>query len=151
LFFRCAGLSDSMIDGIGISLDVFFQGCSLRCTGCHNPELHDFGGGFSCDTLDIIKRIEQYDFYDSIVFVGGEPLEQIDAVRDLAMRSNLCNVLYTGWNIDQIPIDIINSMNMIVAGPYIESLKTGGFPASSNQTIIKRNKNEDNSNIFGGI
>jgi anaerobic ribonucleoside-triphosphate reductase activating protein len=140
VIFRCAGISDSMIDGPGISLDVFFQGCSLGCLGCHNPALQDHGGGFSYDTDDIIKHIEKYSFYDSLVLTGGEPLEQQEAARDLVTRSGLYNVLYTGWLLEEIPTDIIKSIIMIKSGPYLESLKTGGFPASSNQIIIKRDK-----------
>lgn len=41
MIFRCAGISDSTNDGIGMALDIFFQGCSLKCKGCQNPELQE--------------------------------------------------------------------------------------------------------------
>jgi anaerobic ribonucleoside-triphosphate reductase activating protein len=137
VIFRCAGLSDSTNDGLGeIALDTFFQGCSMKCSGCHNPELQDFKGGFDYNTDDIIKQIKKYnDFYKAIVFVGGEPLEQPEALYDLASKSGIKNILYTGWLYDDIPDKIKSVMNIIVDGPYIESLRTDGFPASSNQKI----------------
>jgi anaerobic ribonucleoside-triphosphate reductase activating protein len=135
--FRCAGITDSMNDAPGkIALDVFFQGCSLGCKGCQNPELQDPNGGFDLDTDEIIDHLEQHkDFYQALVFLGGEPLEQIDALFNLASRSGLYNVLYTGWLHEEIPLDIRMVMNMIIDGPYIEELKTDGFPSSENQRI----------------
>jgi len=135
--FKCAGITDSVNDAPGkIGLDVFFQGCSLECKGCQNPELQDPNGGFDLDTDEIIDHLEQHkDFYQALVFLGGEPLEQIDALFGLASRSGLYNVLYTGWLHEEIPLDIRKVMNMIIDGPYIEELKTGRFPASENQRI----------------
>jgi len=119
-----------------VALDVFFQGCSLGCKGCQNPELQDPNGEFDLDTDEIIDHLEQHkDFYQALVFLGGEPLEQIEAVLDLSLRSSSYNILYTGWLYKKIPSEIRSIMNMIVDGPYIEELKTGGFPASENQRI----------------
>lgn len=139
MIFRCAGITDSMNDGVGIALDVFFQGCSLGCKGCHNPELQDKDGGFELDTDEIIEHLNKHKgFYESIVFLGGEPLGQQEALMDIANRINLYKVLYTGYLYENIPNEIRSIMDMIVDGPYIEELKTGGFPASSNQVIFKR-------------
>jgi anaerobic ribonucleoside-triphosphate reductase activating protein len=137
--FKCAGITDSMNDAPGkIGLDVFFQGCSLKCPGCQNPDLQDPNGGFEIDTDEIINHLNQHrDFYQALVFLGGESLEQDKAVLDLASRSRsgLYNVLYTGWLYEKIPLKIKSVMDMIIDGPYIEELKTNGFPASENQRI----------------
>lgn len=134
--FRCAGISDSMNDGKGIALDVFFQGCYLKCPGCHNPELQDFAGGEEIDTDEIISHLNDHkDFYQSLVFLGGEPMEQEEVLYDLASRSGLYNVLYTGRLYEEIPDRIKKVLDMVVDGPYREDLKTDGFPASSNQKI----------------
>jgi len=135
--FRCAGITDSMNDAPGkIALDVFFQGCSLRCKGCQNPDLQDLNGGFDLDTNEVIEHLKKHkNFYQALVFVGGEPLEQVDALFDLASRSGLYSVLYTGWLYKEIPSEIRLIMDMIIDGPYIEKLKTSGFPASENQRV----------------
>ena len=38
-------ISDSIVDGPGLRLTVFTQGCPHRCPGCHNPETWDPAGG----------------------------------------------------------------------------------------------------------
>ena len=53
---RIAGIEpESIVDGPGIRLTVFVQGCPHHCLGCHNPETHDFDGG----TIMPITTIER--------------------------------------------------------------------------------------------
>ena len=93
----------SVNDGPGIRTTVFFKGCPLNCTWCHNPESRsispekcnknpykNFTGflnngediiGQSVSTDLIIKEIEKdYLFYEEskggVTFSGGEPLMQ---------------------------------------------------------------------------
>jgi anaerobic ribonucleoside-triphosphate reductase activating protein len=134
--FRCAGISDSTIDGIGIGLNIFFQGCSLKCDQCQNPGLQDKNDGYDEYTKNIINLIEEYnDYYDSICFLGGEPCEQTESLHDLVSKLSLPKVLYTGWLYRYVPIDIRDKLDIIVDGPYIERFKTDGFPASKNQKV----------------
>lgn len=143
MIFRCAGISDSMIDAPGmIGLNVFFQGCSLRCLGCQNPELQSFEGGFGADTDDVIEVLRKFDgFYEAVIFVGGEPLEQPDAVKAIAEATDLYKVLYTGWLFKDVPEEVRDLMDMIVDGPYVRDLEDGGFPVTTNQKVWKRDKN----------
>lgn len=71
------------VDGPGVRLVFFFQGCSYRCLYCHNPE----GWGQSCDVtkkLSIRQMLKIYKsnkpFYQNggVTISGGEPLLQID-------------------------------------------------------------------------
>lgn len=152
MIFRCGGISDSTIDGIGMSLDIFFQGCSRGCKNCHNLELQDKNGGFDYYTHHIFEHLEKYfGFYQSIVFVGGEPLENdmnaIFHILNFVKNSGLIKVLYTGWVYEDITGFVAKMFDIIIDGPYIEELKTGGFPASSNQNIyIYGKKIELNNN-----
>ena len=44
---RLAGLKlNDCVDGEGISVSLWTQGCPHRCKGCHNPETWDFNGGY---------------------------------------------------------------------------------------------------------
>ena len=36
---------DSIVDGPGLRLTIFTQGCLHHCPGCHNPQTHDPNGG----------------------------------------------------------------------------------------------------------
>lgn len=128
-------------DTDGIAASIFFQGCPFMCKGCHNPELQSFEGGEETTTSHVINKIKEHiGWYDSIAFMGGEPLEQPEALTDLLLQAKALGLrrwLYTGYTLKNVPDDIKNLCSVIVAGRYIDDLKTGGFPASSNQQIYK--------------
>ena len=142
MLVRLGGYNElSLIEAEGlIAFAVFFQGCSRGCEGCHNPELQPFDGGGMVDTGEITKKLwTNRDYYEAVVFVGGEPLDQPEPLKELlefVRGTNMYSWLYTGYYPDQIPEDIFELADVIVAGPYIDEQKTGGFPASSNQIIF---------------
>lgn len=134
--FRCAGINTGIINGIGISYEIFFSGCYHDCPGCQNPDLQDFSYGTEIDTNDILYHLERYlGFYNSVVFTGGDPVYQPIPLYTLASKCKLPSVLYTGFHFEDIPENIRNVMTIIVDGLYIQELKTDGFPASRNQNI----------------
>ena len=134
--FKISSIQSGTINGIGISLEIWLQGCNLACIGCQNPDLQDFSGGTYYDTNLLLEHITKYNnFYNSIVFLGGEPLCQPKALYEIASKSKLPNILYTGYNYSGIPDYIKDVMYVIVAGPYKEEFKTDGFPVTANQEI----------------
>ncbi|MDO5837009.1 MAG: anaerobic ribonucleoside-triphosphate reductase activating protein [Methanobacterium sp.] len=65
-----------------MSLVIFTGGCLLKCPYCHNPEIID--GGESSPISDIKEEIDDaLDFIDAVVVTGGEPLMQIEDVRQI--------------------------------------------------------------------
>jgi len=69
------------LDGPGIRMVVFLQGCKLRCLYCHNPDTWLVTGGtlFTCDEIvNKAKRYKPYFIFNNggITFSGGEPLRQ---------------------------------------------------------------------------
>lgn len=84
-------------DGPGIRTSVFFKGCPLNCSWCHNPESRKFGiemirSGDPCDVLQLGYTIDENVLMNIILkdkvyyshsgggvtFTGGEPTAQID-------------------------------------------------------------------------
>ena len=51
VYLRLAGLEEeSIVDGPGLRLTVFTQGCRHACPGCHNPRTHALDGDVVCYT-----------------------------------------------------------------------------------------------------
>lgn len=77
-FLRVAGVTrDSIVDGPGVRLTVFSQGCKIKCPFCHNPRTWDFAGGQLISLDDILNNYRPQ--YQGITFSGGEPFDQDDA------------------------------------------------------------------------
>lgn len=72
------------VDGPGIRLVVFLQGCPLRCIFCHNPDTWLATGGTETPIEEIVtkaKRMRPYLGDDGgVTFSGGEPLMQAEAL-----------------------------------------------------------------------
>ena len=70
-----------LVDGPGIRVVVFMQGCPLRCIFCHNPDTWIPDKNLEISTTDLVDRIRKFRpyFEDSgggVTFSGGEPLLQ---------------------------------------------------------------------------
>ena len=71
------------VDGPGIRVIVFMQGCPLRCLYCHNPDIAFFNDEKTLMTPEqVLNRISRYKSYfgsdGGVTFSGGEPLRQPD-------------------------------------------------------------------------
>ena len=68
------------VDGPGVRLVVFMQGCNLRCACCHNPDTHNIHDGTEYTPEEIVKKVTRYREYfgneGGITLSGGEPLLQ---------------------------------------------------------------------------
>ena len=70
-----------LVDGPGIRVVVFFQGCSLRCKYWHNPDTWTPNGGEEYTPERLVKKIERFKSYfatsgGGVTFSGGDPLRQ---------------------------------------------------------------------------
>lgn len=126
------------------SFTIWFGGCSLNCPDCQNPELQEADNWDNWSVKELTSMIlDNYDRYNvqSVVFLGGEPLQQ-DQQELLLLCSALHSVglkiwLYTGYDIDLVDNDLIQYLHMIKCGRYDRELAQDGFPASSNQKVYK--------------
>jgi len=69
------------VDGPGIRLVVFFQGCPMRCLYCHNPDTWHMADGKPMAVEEILAQFRKNKaFYTKggITATGGEPLMQLD-------------------------------------------------------------------------
>ena len=145
---RIAGIvNDSIVDGPGLRLAIFAQGCPHHCPGCHNPESHDFAGGSDMDTEEIIARMDANPLLDGITLTGGEPFEQPEACRILADAAHArgLNVwAYSGYTFEQLCAvpekrRLLEACDVLVDGPFLleERSLDLRFRGSKNQRVLK--------------
>ena len=75
----------SRANGPGLRTVVFFQGCTLGCHGCFNPESHAFHGP-ELDTLAVAERVlraYREQAVEGVTFSGGEPMQQAPSLLEL--------------------------------------------------------------------
>ena len=87
-------LSSSNLDGPGIRVVVFMQGCNLRCKYCHNPETQCLDGGTEVSVSELVEKVLRYKVYlgkdGGLTISGGEPLLQLDFICEVfkAIKAN---------------------------------------------------------------
>lgn len=77
------------VDGPGIRMVVFMQGCPLRCAYCHNPDTWDTKDGQEYTVSQLMSEITKYKVYmnasgGGVTFTGGDPLLQAEYLAQVA-------------------------------------------------------------------
>ena len=83
--FLHAFVPASRANGPGLRTVVYFQGCSLKCAGCWNPDTHKFRG-MEVTVLEVAQRFEdasRLEPMEGVTFSGGEPMQQAEALLEL--------------------------------------------------------------------
>lgn len=148
---RIAGIiNESIVDGPGIRMVIFAQGCRHKCKGCHNPHTHSFDGGELVEVSKILNDIRKNPLLDGITLSGGDPFEQAEAFAELAgkvKKTGLNVITYTGYTFEQLLKysaerkgykELLENTDMLVDGPFILEEKNLllKFRGSKNQRII---------------
>lgn len=140
-------VTDSIVDGPGLRLAIFTQGCPHACPGCHNPQSHDAAGGNETPIADIAEKAAKNPLLSGITLSGGEPLEQAGACLALldALPKGLSIWIYSGWTYEEIiesgdaeRITLIEACDVLVDGRFNQAKKSLElkFCGSSNQRLI---------------
>lgn len=145
---RLAGLvNDSIVDGPGLRLAIFTQGCPHHCPECHNPQSHDREGGEWHDTVELAAMAAENILLDGITLTGGDPFVQPEACADLARRAHNAGLnvwCYTGYVFEELLTGkpewrmLLENVDVLVDGPFLRAQKTldKRFRGSANQRII---------------
>lgn len=83
------------VDGPGIRLVVFMQGCPMRCLYCHNPDTWSFEQNKRMSVDEILKKyndLKEFLKNGGITVSGGEPLLQTNFVTELFSRAKEQNI-----------------------------------------------------------
>lgn len=147
---RIAGtVNDSIVDGKGIRFTIFTQGCPHHCKGCHNPETHDFNGGYDIDTAELLEKIKANPLLDGVTFSGGEPFMQAEILAEFAAEIkslSLDIVTYTGYTFEELYANrdknswgrLLEATDHLIDGKFEIEKKdwTAKFRGSSNQRYL---------------
>lgn len=139
---------DSIVDGPGLRLTIFTQGCLHHCPGCHNPQTHDPDGGSWADTEDILAAAAENPLLDGITLSGGDPFLQpvpCLALAEGAHKIGLNVWTYTGYTWEALleendaeKLALLKETDVLVDGPFLlaeRSLELQ-FCGSRNQRLI---------------
>ena len=147
-------------NGNGCRVTLWVSGCTHKCPGCHNSWTWKYEQGkiFYIDRREIFEQLSYWldkDYIEGLTFSGGDPLCQdeqglnelliiIEWFRKRYPQKNIW--LFTGYTKEEIDEsnnnqlkEIINNIDVLVDGPYIEELRDTAhtpFRGSTNQRII---------------
>ncbi|NLJ78025.1 MAG: anaerobic ribonucleoside-triphosphate reductase activating protein [Tissierellia bacterium] len=160
---KIAGImQESIVDGPGLRLAVFTQGCVHNCAGCHNPETHSFDAGYYVSIGEILEMLQGNSLLEGMTLSGGEPFHQGRLCGILAERTKKMglNVLtYTGYTYEELMYEIdfnpgwkklLYSTDILIDGRFDINRRNLllKFRGSENQRIIDVKKSLEQNRVI---
>lgn len=158
--------SPDISNGNGIRVTLWVAGCTHHCKGCHNSWTWNYDQGKDISDPEefnkLLNELEEKlskDYIEGLTISGGDPLcqdeEGLEQLLDIIgwvrthfgyYDKNYRNIwLYTGYTLDyikehgtELQKEVINSVDVVVDGTYIEELRdvvNTPFRGSTNQKI----------------
>lgn len=128
--------------GPGARIGIWFQGCSIRCTGCISMDTWDPERGET--TMGAVLSVVEpwLRQADGITISGGEPFDQPEALRLLltALRGRVAGdiLVYSGYPLEALALEGFEGLfDVLVADPFdTRSSQTLALRGSDNQRLI---------------
>lgn len=158
-----AGINyNSIVDGDGVRLVLFFSGCKHNCTGCHNKQAQNFECGIQFSRVlqeKVIEYVRSTSFIKGFTLSGGDPMYSAELLIPFVqrVRSEVPNAdvwIYSGFTYEQIQRDeqrfkLLSLCDILVDGEFVldqkdESLK---FRGSRNQRVIDIQKSKQEGKV----
>ncbi len=144
LAYKCS--KDSTVDGPGLRIVVWTQGCVHNCKECHNPETHDLKAGYLEDIDNVIDYINQAKMQRGITLSGGEPFLQpleLVPIAQAAKKRGMDVWSFSGYTYEQIlkspkKRKLLEELDVLVDGKFVIEEKDTRlrYKGSKNQRII---------------
>ncbi len=139
-----------ILNGEGIRVSLWVSGCNCQCTGCHNPQTWDFNSGIPFDINALNELLEALDkpYVQGLTLTGGNPVDSGPEILAICteVKKRFPNKdiwLYSGYTFEEVQnivsgCLILEYVDVLVDGPYIESLKDASLKwiGSKNQRLI---------------
>lgn len=144
---------NDFINGEGVCVSFWVQGCPHHCKGCHNPEQWDFNGGNEIDIdiliNEILIAIEANGIQRNFSVLGGEPMAQRNISNTLYILEQIKKhfpkiktYVWTGYTIEELLSlynkEILQNIDILIDGRFIleERDITLKLRGSKNQRIL---------------
>ena len=144
---------NDFINGEGVCVSLWVQGCPHHCKGCHNPEQWDFNGGNEIDIdiliNEILIAIEANGIQRNFSILGGEPMAQRNISNTLYILEqikkhfpNIKTYVWTGYTIEELLSlynkEILQNIDVLIDGRFILAERdiTLKLRGSKNQRIL---------------
>ena len=148
---RVANLNkNDTVNGEGICVSLWVQGCPHHCKGCHNPDQWDFNGGEYVNDK-IAEAITANGIQRNFSILGGEPLapQNINDTYQILWHikekfPSIKTFVWTGYTLKQLQEmykdTLLENIDVLIDGPFIESQRdiTLKLRGSKNQRILYR-------------
>lgn len=148
---------DSISDGQGVRISVYFAGCrpnkcaAGNCPGCHNKAAQDFGAGqeYTDETEAYILRLCENPYISGLTLCGGEPYDQdsekitrlVKKLKSSEKFTDKTIWVYTGYEFEQIKDkELSKYVDVAVVGPFVLAQRdisdANRWRGSRNQRVI---------------
>lgn len=148
-------------NGPGIMSTIFLQGCTHRCEGCFNKELHNFSKGkvFKDSVQDQFLGYVMNSQVRGVNVLGGEPFDQPDDLyyflKEVKDIPNKIVWLWTGYLWEEVLErpefkQSLKYIDVLIDGPFELHNKTvfGSYRGSYNQQIIDVKKSLEEKRVI---
>lgn len=147
---------NDFINGEGVSVSLWMQGCPHHCKGCHNPKQWDFNGGQKIEIDVLIKEISQAIAANGIQrnfsVLGGEPLapenftDTYYIIRQIKEKFPTIKIfIWTGYVLEELK-EMYNDLIF----EYIDVLIDGQFELDKRDITLKLRGSSNQRILYKG-
>lgn len=144
---------NDFINGEGVCVSLWVQGCPHHCKGCHNPEQWDFNGGQYKDNDVLVEEITNAIVANGIQrnfsILGGEPFapQNMPDVCEIIFKvkqkfPNIKVYVWSGYTLEELQKmylpKLLDNVDVLIDGRFILAERdiTLKLRGSKNQRIL---------------
>lgn len=130
---KLAGFTEeSIVDGPGVRIVFFFQGCVHHCPFCQNPTTWSFDNGTEISLKQIEKLLDKkYKETSGVTLSGGDPFcnlkDAISLAKLIKEKYHLNLIAFTGYTLEEILILSEKNKDYLTLLSYLDTLIDGRF------------------------
>jgi anaerobic ribonucleoside-triphosphate reductase activating protein len=127
-------VDDSIVDGPGMRLAIFAQGCARHCPGCHNPQAQPYEGGSPATTEELMEKVRANPLLTGVTLTGGEPFDQAAALVELAGQVRAAGLsvwAYSGYSFEELAGLAADAAGLLGLAAELPAATAGQVPAAA--------------------